>query len=293
MTNAYVKLTATSTGVSTYGYTNGVGYVSGAIPANTQLLLNVLAKPNCSIVLHSQNFSSATTNISLGTISLISNRTIRITGNLTSCNNLPVTNGRVYIAYDNSSITVTPNASGAYSVSFPICNSTSVNTTLTGVDITNLVQGASTNAVYQSGTTNIVNLQACGTALGNEYFTFTYGSNPLVTYNMPVDSVWLIINGPNAFQLVARKLPTPTGRLSQLFFTNTYATTAVGQVISAGFYDNFIYPQGTAPNSSLPVTITEAGLPVTGYLAGTFSGTILNPNNVPVPMSGSFRVRRP
>ena len=289
LTNAYVKLTVTSSGVSTYGYTNAAGYVSGAIPANTQLLLNVLAKPNCSIVLHTQNFSSAATNISLGTISLLSNRTVRITGNLTTCNNLPVTNGRVYVAYDNSSVTVTANALGAYSVSFPICNSTSVNTALTGIDMSNLMQGATTTAVYQGGTTNPVNLQACGTPFGNEFFTLTYGTTPAVTYNMPIDSVWFNPNQTGSYQLTGKRIPP--GRITQLYFQGT--TLTIGQTIPVSyFFDNQINIPGTTGTSNLLVTISEFGASVVGYIAGTISGTVMI-NNTPVTVSGSFRARRP
>lgn len=288
--NALVKVTVASTGTYGTGYTNVNGYSSGTIPAGTNFILEIYAGQGCSTVLYSQNFSTGSVNISLGTVTLNSNRTVRITGNLTDCNTAAVTNGFLTIVYDNRFMIVNADTAGHYGITIPVCAGNNVNTVLTAYTTT--AQSQPTSNVFQSGTTNTVNLQLCTSAASPEYFNYTYSNNIAYAYNGNIDSVYLVNDIPGTFNYKLRGVKMPGSVFASTLYIISSSAPAVGQT----------KPLGTLTDASTPatftflgnVTFTEVGAVGTGFLAGSFSGTVTPaPGGAPIAFTGTFRAKRP
>ncbi len=169
LANTMVKITSLTTGMSANGFTNDSGFVSGPVPKNQDLKLEVIAGTACNsnTVVYTQNIGPYTSNTSLGNISvtLPANQVINFTGNVVNCSNQPVTNGYVSLslANGNSAIAYT-NASGAVNFSLIHCGGTQTYT-YTAVD---LATGGYSTIATGTATTANVNLgtvSACGNVI--------------------------------------------------------------------------------------------------------------------------------
>ncbi len=291
--NAVVKITNLSNGQYAYGYTNTDGYVAGAVAANTQFLLQVVTSASCPFILHAQNFSTAASNISLGSINMISNRTAAVSGNLTTCTNAQVHNGVVVFYHDNIYNVVHTDTAGHYRISLPVCSGTTVTTTISAADPATGNSSSVITQVLQAGSTNPVNIQTCTSVNTNEFLNYTMDGISH-SYIMPPDTLRPNLTaGPTNYLFYAYK---------QIGSANPYPTTlefpatgiAVGSSVQVIFMLTHEYDYFAPGTGSFNVNITEFGPPGTGYIAGTLSGTAATvPTNVPHQLNGSFKVRRP
>jgi hypothetical protein len=169
LANTLVKITSLTTNISAYDNTNDSGYVSGYVPKNENLKLEVIVGTACAnnTVVYSQNIGPYTSNTSLGSISvtLPANQVINFTGSLVNCSNQPVTNGYISLSLANGASTIAyANATGAVNFSVIHCGGTQTYT-YNGVD---LATGAYSTTAAGSATTATVNLgtvSACGNVI--------------------------------------------------------------------------------------------------------------------------------
>ena len=94
-------LIKSDTGGIAHGYTDSLGQVSGLVPANENLILQVLDE--CGAAIYSQNIDPFSQNTNLGNIT-VGNSTssiVTIKGTLINCNNTPVSSGYALISYDH------------------------------------------------------------------------------------------------------------------------------------------------------------------------------------------------
>ena len=291
---ALVKITNLSTGVYAFGFTDASGFVSGAVASNTQFLLQVLSGYNCPFILQAQNFSTSNVNLSLGAISLISNRTATVTGNITNCNNDAVTNGRVFIGHDNVYEVVNTNTTGAYSAFIPVCSGSTINASISALNLSTTMESPVTTAVLQAGTSNPFNLQACNTVGGLEFLDY-HIDNAQHTYNMPLDTVYFDNNPTSGTYLLRGYKQTGSANPYPTTLAFNAAGIGVGSTQTFTFLlsHEYDYFPGAGITGSFNVTITEFGPVTTGYIAGTFSGTVTVGGTVNHPLTGSFRAKRP
>jgi hypothetical protein len=166
-------LVSTSTRIKrtngTYGYgiTNNAGFVSGLVPKNEALVLEVIANNGCTNVLFSQNIGPFASNISLGNTNILINaaQTITFTGILNNCSGGAVTNGYVSLAATggNGGFGNT-NATGAFSFTFINCTASSMSYNYQGTDNATAQQTSLLSGTGTSGTVNLGTLAACGVA---------------------------------------------------------------------------------------------------------------------------------
>ncbi len=97
--NVQVKISQVSNPNSARsGYTDSAGYVGGAVPNNSQLLLEVFGNNGCNVASYSKTFATTNVNISLGAVTISTATSLSIiTGTVTNCSNSPVTNGFIII----------------------------------------------------------------------------------------------------------------------------------------------------------------------------------------------------
>ncbi|MBP6023941.1 hypothetical protein [Ferruginibacter sp.] len=169
LTNTLVKITSLATNTYAYDHTNDSGYVSGYVPKNQNLKLEVLTGTACSgnTVIYTQNIGPYTANASLGNISvtIAATQVINFTGTVKGCNNLPVTNGYVSLSLANGTSTIAyTNATGLVNFSLIHCGGTTTYT----YNAVDLSTGSYSSAATGTATGNSVNLgtiTACGNTI--------------------------------------------------------------------------------------------------------------------------------
>ena len=274
-----------------YGYTDSSGYVGGAIPANAQLLLEIFPGYNCNTPIYSQNFSSGTTNISLGVITVnISLGLATVSGTVTNCTGNPVTNGFIISQINNYYYRYALSNTGSFSFTSVLCNNTA-NAVFIAEDLTSLQQSAPLNQTLVPGANAIGNLQACGTSI-QQFISYTIDGGAPIEFTYPTDSLGHYGNGSTAINTIygSRNAPTPQTFVN---FSFTNAGIGLGSVQTLETFGSSELGTQTSQPSSINVNITEYGA-VGEFIAGNFTGIVVAPGTPPVnkTVSCTFRVRR-
>lgn len=170
LANTLVKITSLTTNTSAYDHTNDSGYVSGYVPKNENLKLEVITGTACNTntVVYTQNVGPYTTNTSLGNISVTipGNLVITFTGSVRNCNNQPVTNGYVSLSLANGTSTIAyTNASGLVNFSIIHCGGSNIAYSYNAVDLSNGTYSSTANGIATSNNVNLNTIAACGNSL--------------------------------------------------------------------------------------------------------------------------------
>lgn len=278
----------------TWGYTDSSGYVSGAIPSNTSLLMEVFSNTNCDSPLYSQNLNATTIDMSLGNIAInTANITARITGSVVDCAHAPVTNGHIIISYSNKYFKFPLSSTGTFDFSTLICNGgTQVNTVqLIGEDNAAQQQGTSLNYWLAPGTNTVGAIQACGNSMeefvkysvdGGLTFTNIIQSMPDTVWSEADPSLVTSVNGQNAVQGLwvsfVLNMDLIAGGINGIYLI-TFNCLSIPQLTNV-------------VQSTVVGQFTEYG-PVGAYMAGNFTADVVGQTTpVTYPVVCSFRVRR-
>jgi hypothetical protein len=287
-----VRLTRSGTGGQgqAYGFTDSVGTVSGMVPSNESILMEVLDP--CGSTIYSQNIGPFAQSTNMGVITLTnipSSSMLTVTGKIVNCTGADVTNGYAVISFGTSNRYVNVNNAGQFSVSFARCGSSPVTIDVTGVDNTAQQQGTINGIAVVTPVTNTGNIIACGLST-TEFINYTLdGTNysiasanqgdSLVAYTMPMNSV-------------------PNGTLITGFSigNNNNLSLRFGHVnLAPGTYGVSTLSVQSFANTTLvtPFNVVVTNFPnVGGFYEGSFTGQFsagAGPNHT---VSGSFRVRR-
>jgi len=159
------------TGSIAHGYTDSLGQASGLVPANENLILEILDE--CGAIIYSQNIGPFSQNTNLGNIT-VGNSTssvVTIKGTLINCNNTPISNGYALISYDNMIRYASASSNGDFSISFVTCSAIQSGFDIFGVDALSMEQGPTVKITAGSTEINAGNIFACGTTV-SEYIKF-------------------------------------------------------------------------------------------------------------------------
>lgn len=178
--NTMVKITSLATNTSAYDHTNDSGYVSGYVPKNENLKLEVITGTTCNTntVVYTQNVGPYTTNTSLGNISVTipANLVINFTGTVKNCNNQPVTNGYVSLSLANGTSTIAyTNATGLVNFSLIHCGGNNIAYSYNAVDLSNGTYSSTANGTATSNNVNLNTIAACGNSLNTNGVYITGG----------------------------------------------------------------------------------------------------------------------
>jgi hypothetical protein len=276
---------------SAHGITDSLGQVSGPVPANTNLVMEILGP--CFTVIYSKNIGPFSADVNLGDITADNTvSVITVEGALRNCNGAPVTDGYAIVYYNNEVRYVgAQNANGDFATTFFTCPGMPVTCEILGVDETAQQQGAMTNVSVTSPTTYSGNIIICGVATA-QYVNYT------------LDAVDYSITRANNDSLIAYSYPTQT---TPAFFTwlsgakltgNDYIAFGFGHDAAADTYPlNSLSVQGFDSVTVVqPSTVTLTNYPANAgsFYEGTFSGQFTKmATSLPVyNISGSFRIRR-
>lgn len=270
-----------------YGYTDSLGQVSGLVPSNEVLLLELLDQ--CGNAYFSQTIGPFTqaTNIGVITVSPGSSaQLLTVTGQLLNCSNTPVTNGfvRIYHGYMTSYATV--DATGHFTSSFSTCNGFASTLDILGVDNANAQQGTASNiAIVQPITT--ANVTACGTS-ATQFINYTLNGTSYNLGNVASDSLMAYTgsSGTNAAfttYISGRQL---TG-VNNINFTVTDSAQASGTYIMT-FLSVQTFAQVT-PGAGSTVTFTNFPTVAGQFYEGSFTANFNSGANT---LTGTFRIRK-
>jgi hypothetical protein len=288
---AYVKVTALNPGIyfSDYGYTDSTGYVSGYVPPNAQLKLEVFDNSNCGNAVYTQLFNTGNTNISLGNIVIVAaSRMATLEGIVKNCNNTPVTNGYIIITDGNILNRHRLSSNGTYSVNKLVCSFPNI-ISLIGEDVSTSQQStALTYVITNAGINNIPGINACGLTT-QEYFNYTDNGVPY-TYSTPVDTTYMYaVYAPTYTNTIyGRTLPLVPNNYATITFgifnISVGSNTAVSS-FSTFTSNSYLFNSGM-------VNITEYGN-IGQFEAGTFNVTKTDLQTQTLhTFTGSFRIRR-
>ncbi|MGC4104611.1 carboxypeptidase regulatory-like domain-containing protein [Ferruginibacter sp.] len=186
MANTMVKITRLSNGTYVTGFTNDSGYVSGYVPKNENLKLEVITNTFCTsnTVVYTQNIGPYTANASLGNINVTipATQVITFTGTVKNCNNQPVTNGYVSLSLAGGGGTIAyTNATGQVNFSLLYCGGTATYT-YNAVDLSTGAYSTVAGATAIGNTVNLGTLTACGNTINTSgvYITGAIENNAVL-----------------------------------------------------------------------------------------------------------------
>lgn len=186
---AYVKIVPTSSTLTARtAMTNSTGTVTGGLPTNASFNLEYIPA-GCGwggASTFIQTFSSVTSNVNLGTITVSnSSNPAIITGTAEDCNNVLLSNAPVKLRIPSGGpsggftmLATTTNASGAFTFNVN-CLTAVIAADITAYDAANAVNGSSTVNITPSVTTNAGMVTACGTQ--NDFITIDVTNPPATT----------------------------------------------------------------------------------------------------------------
>jgi hypothetical protein len=296
LNHALVRVKRTN-GSSSCGFTDSTGFVTGQLPSNESLVLEVSASYTCNTPIYSKNIGPyiTGTNNSLGTliVTIPTQNLISITGTVLNCNNNAVSNGFVNITVGNNNYRSITNANGIFNLSFLSC-SASPSITYYAVDLSNNQQSSSASITLSTPNTNLGNVTACGVSTARFIYYNLNGINYAII--PPTDSIRVNsysqgnLSGTTIYGFSTATPNTP----KSIYFTfngngiGTYTLSSLSLETSSTNNPQYVY----TPNSST-VTTTEYGTLSGTFIAGSFSAilrdSITNTNH---PIQCSFRARR-
>ena len=288
---AVVKITDLSNPFnSRMGFTDSTGYVSGAVPDNANLKMEVFTYQACTSAAYAQNFTTTSVSISLGNI-VIANTALNqsaVSGTVTDCNNNPVTSGSIIVLKDNQYFRYGINSNGTYSFSSLLCSGPTT-VTLIATDAVTAQQSTPVTATFANGPVTIPNIQACGISTA-QFMNYTINGTSY-TYASPADSFYMVVNQqivPSRIEISAEQFGLGQSGFGTIGFDATGVAVGSSQAVSL-FYCSQI-SDTTSFVSPFNVNITEYGN-IGEFIAGDFAGTI-NGMTTTYIVSGNFRVRR-
>jgi hypothetical protein len=290
----WVKLTVLSNPWnSRYGHTDSSGYVGGIVPANETLKLEVFTNYSCNTSVFTQEFSTTSSNLSLGNL-LIPNTTLNqalVAGTVNDCNNSPVTNGYLIMLSGNVPYRYELNSSGSYSYTKILCSGTET-VTLIGEDVNSGQQSTPLTYVLNNGANNVPLIQACGVTT-EQFFNYSIDGTQY-NYSSPADSFYMYVNPqatPAQITISGSRINSGTSTSGYFSFDQPGIAVGAAQNMTSIYLSQI--PDISTINNTILVNITEYGA-VGEFIAGNFSGSMTGPSPTFTVYNiiGSFRVRR-
>ncbi|ASZ10419.1 carboxypeptidase-like regulatory domain-containing protein [Chitinophaga pendula] len=263
-----------------YGYTNDKGQLIGMVPANAPLEMTILN--DCGAVLLKQDLAPMTAATDLGTFKLAIPipSALSVTGTVEDCNNNPVANGLVNILLEGKNYRAII-SNGTFKVTLSRCTNTQVNAEFTLLD--NATNALTTNTFQVSIGSITPSFKVCGqTADGIIDMNI---NNTSVKFTSPLDSVKSYLN-TNSFAISG----SPKRGADSTWLEFSVDSYTVGTANASRF--SYRNPTSSYNNVDVKVTVTQIANKAGEYIIGSVSGNIKDINNVIVPVTGTFKVKR-
>jgi len=291
--HAQVRITRSGSGWNnvSYGRTDSIGQVSGYVPNNEPLVLEVLDQ--CGQPFYSQNIGPFTQNTNMGTITVSNPGTSVVTlkGKLVTCSNTPVTGGFALITFGNYTRYASVSTTGDFQTTFIKCGNNTAGFSIIGVDTVAQQQTANAvNVALATPLTDAGTISACGTS-ASQFINYTLDgvAHSLVS---PGDSLM----GQTASQGTTFHYTFINGRRSNsntgISFNFNSSSQTAGTYVMSFLSANNLMADSSSALPPINVNITNFPANAGGFYEGNFSGQFRDPMNVNHTISATFRVRR-
>jgi hypothetical protein len=155
-----------------HGVTDSLGQVTGLVPANKSLLMEVFAYP-CYDAVYSTTIGPFNSNTDLGLVTVTSSSISKISGKLLDCSGSPAANGYAIINFNNIVRYARGDNTGNFASDILVCPGGSSSCQIIGVDNAAKQQGNVVNVNITGPETNVGNVSACGTST-EQYINYTF-----------------------------------------------------------------------------------------------------------------------
>jgi len=271
-----------------HGYTDSLGQMNGPVPANMNLVLQVM--DGCGGSIYSQNIGPYAENMNLGTISIPSTvaAIVTVKGKLTNCTNGNVTKGYAVVSIDNWVHYAKADANGNFSTNFSLCSTNGKSAQVLGVDETTLQQGNVSTVAVVTPITDAGTIAACGT-VSTQFLNYTIDNTSYTVLDS--DSLTAFTSG-QATQLSTyiNGMQIGSGGIGIWFkFDHTAPAAGTYGVYSLGFNT-----QNSVANLIQPFNVVITNFPQSAgqFYQGSFTGQYKDGSNVTHNITCSFKVRR-
>lgn len=280
-----------------WGYTDSAGHVYGYVPANANLVLEILTE--CRTPVFTKEFSTTTTAVDLGSITAtLTQYAVTISGTAVDCNNQPIRDGYVFTTGSNFVNRIFID-NGAFKHAGLLCTNTGTLITAVAIDNENAEQGIPQEFTIQPGDNSLGELHACGISTATQITfsvdglvttlsdTTSYGTQGLVGYF--TDSA---ITGALTKVIDRTGRGNATSKINFDFDGET--VTGDAHILKSLFLPGTLPYNGQSHPTSTPivVSVSEYG-PAGGFITGSFSGTVLDSAKINThTIKCSFRVKR-
>ncbi|MCF6130166.1 hypothetical protein L1S35_10805 [Flavobacterium sp. AS60] len=263
------------------GSTEDNGQLSGILPANQTLTLNVIT--DCGII-YTTTIGPFTSDTVLPTISITNSQAVstRLNGTVKKCDGTNVTNGYVLMHYGTTDV-IKAVTNGTFNFTNIVCSDNN-QFTLEGVDFDNWQTTGNINFTFTPPITDVGQLTACTSS--SEFITYRIneGETYLITSEISATSNVILSNGFNA-QIYIRG--GSNNSFDPLIFLGCTGTIPGSYVLPNSFLNaryisitpgiwtaTLIYYNNLNPINELTITINSYGA-VGEYIDFTFSGVSL------------------
>lgn len=278
---------------SAHGYTDTLGQVNGPIPANMNLVLEVLNP--CGGVAYSQNIGPYTQNANLGTITIPASNisVLTVKGHLTTCSNTNVVNGYALITLGNYVRYAAVNGNGDFTTNYVVCSNTTASLQVLGVDAAAMQQGTAASFPVTSPVTNVGNVNACGTS-SSEFLNYVLDGT---AYSIipPGDSLTAYTQPLQGSTLLTTSIGGSKNSFATYFdfrFNSASATPGSYPMTWMQSSSPTMPPNAGISNPGINVNITNFPTVAGQFYEGNFSGSYVDAQSATHTLSGSFRVRK-
>jgi len=280
-----VTLTRNGNGLAatTPAITDDNGFVSGKVPANESLFMNVFSVCGVSIYAKQIGPFSSDTKLDAITVNVTPQQTVTISGRVTNCNSESVNSGVVTISIDDQyqKATVT---NGAYSISILRCSADVVDASIVAYDIATNKLSSTKKISVTTGAVDAGTIKACDID-ADRYVIFSLidnGDTTKYSFISPGDSISV------GRQYILAAVMDYSSRISLGF---SEAPKGIGPVTYTGInVSNKRYYLGSN-GSPMTGNITAYGPNNTDYVSGDFSATLRDSlQKKDVKVEGLFRV---
>jgi hypothetical protein len=190
LANVLVKITSLANNTFAFDHTNDSGYVSGYVPKNENLRLEVITSTLCAsnAIAYTQNIGPYSANVNLGNINvaLPTNTYISFSGNVKNCANAAVTNGYVNFLVNNQTTAIACiDGQGNFNCTVLKCNTAATNYAYYAFDATGNTFSQTISATTNNNAVTLPNVSACGNIVNNNgvYITGYIDKNAVLWKN--------------------------------------------------------------------------------------------------------------
>ena len=264
------------------GVTDSLGNVSGYIPANESLQLDLFSDVySICNSLYTQTIGPFTTNTNLNvTATIPSQQTLTITGKVNNCAGAPVANGTAII-YSGFGSYFTNVVNGSFTLTIARCSGYPIPLQIIGID--NIAQQQSTAISFTAtqNNTDVGTINACATS-SNQFINYTIdGTNYVInssvsgsTFSAYIYGLQTIIKGVESSSKKITIVATGTnvgtypGRLDSALNAYPYVFSITGSLVTITTLPSV--GEFIEGNFTLPFTPPPYGTPGTHTCTGTF-----------------------